>query len=849
MMSFGRFLAPRAIKDAALQEAVEITERWDVPHEVVVGGKTVPVPADLDDRTPRWQGMRNGRRIAGRLLLSDKDDGAPTPAAPLAFATLPVVTICSMVLASVFPPLAFVGVLACLASLWLIWRAASGRWALLAAVFAAVAALGDHFFAFASSVSGFPTPLLPVLVGGIIALALLLKLFTAEMGWSHAARLALRFVAAIAAVFVVARFVPGWAHGAWLFAPLLSLPLMQAWLTRQEWATEVAWQDIASAGETATGNIYGHAEARLAQAQQAVRNGGPLLVLGTATGFLSSRLDGYAPDAGLPFGMTEVDLGTHLMLVGETGSGKTCCLRRLIAQWAQFQLGGMLVLDGKGQLAAELRGLRGYTVIEPGVRFGLIEGLDENDLVEAIAGVAINRDKTGEGSAGFFQVNGQSVLYQGAVLLRALVEHKPDEWKWTLLALHDLLSGVMGSNGVEKIEALLNALDGFNSGHRGRQIVFANAVKYFAEIAPGMDHETKANIWSTIHGWLSPIFEHEALVDWSQTEHGVDISQIAWGAMFGVALPQAKYGRAGVLIQTLIKQRVYAMLRERGDGWRKLGQKQVLFVVDEAQELVGAGDAQFLPIARSLGGACVYASQSINAFFSRLGAGNRDAALAWLGNLVSQLIMHSTPDTMKWISEALGTTWRPHFPATGGYIRMDKSVANKAGSALCDPSHPAAKTMRWLRWHGAGKFALAYKGTTAGAKAATPDQRQLTFAAVEQVKWEDGPLMTPAEVDSKLATPFTAIAQVRRGGVRRRDVIRLQPMFEFPADLLDSGDGQDTKGGVATAKTVDKAPMADVERGIRGPKPAVSEAAKPAAPAPGVEQEPKPKKAEEAVKP
>lgn len=820
MISFGKFLAPNAVRDASWREASEITERWDVPHEVVIDGKTVPVPSDLDDTKPRWLGMRNGRRIAGRLLLEDMWSGAPSPAVPLAFGALPVIVIVGMLLASVIPPLTFVGVIAADAALWVIWRSAGKGWAALSTIFVGVAVLGPHGVTAALGALPISSPLIPII--GVCALAVVgLALYIHGDVSTHVLRLVQMFICAMIAVLVVVHFTPAWLHGLLVFMPLTALPVMYAWLSRQEWATELALQDIASSGETRTSSPA-HIGARKAQAETAVRDGGPLIILGEPTGFMSDRQDGYAPDAGMPFGMSPADLRTHLAVIGETGSGKTSgILRVLIAQWAREQLGGLLVLDGKGQLASELRGLRRYKVIEPGVELALIEGLDENDLVEAIASVAVNRDKAQEGSSGFFQVNGQSVLYQGAVLLRALVRQRHDKWQWTLGCLHDMLSDITGSNGKEETEKLTSMVSGYIAEHPGAQITFNNAIKYFSDIAPVMDPQTRANIWSTIHGWLSPIFEHQELVSWSRNEHGVDISKISRGGMFGVALPAAKFGRAGVLIQALIKQRVFAILRARGDGWREQGEKQILFITDEAQELVGAGDEQFLPIARSLGGACVYASQSIDALKAKLGAGNSDAGTAWLGNLISQIVMHSTPQTMDWIAESLGRTRRPHFPTSGGYIRMERSVEQRAEAALYDASHPAASTMLRLRRAGAGSYQLGYKQTKTGQmKARQMTASRLQLQAVEQVSWEDGPLMTPAEVDAQLATPFVAIAQVRRGGVRRRDVIRLKPMFKFPADLL-GGSEEESDEQPTVLKMSGESGSNDDGQSIRAPKPEV----------------------------
>ena len=51
---------------------------------------------------------------------------------------------------------------------------------------------------------------------------------------------------------------------------------------------------------------------------------------------------------------------------------------------------------------------------------------------------------------------------------------------------------------------------------------------------------------------------------------------------------------------------------------------------------------------------------------------------------------------------------------------------------------------------------------------------------VTSVRWELKPLFDPDHAASLLASPFTAVAEVNRAGVRRRDIIKLNPMFAFP---------------------------------------------------------------------
>lgn len=84
------FLALTGLADRAAAHAHTIVDRWDVPHEVEIDGKTVPVPKDLDDRTPRMWGLADGRRITSLLTLDELGTGGPSPAIPLILALIPL---------------------------------------------------------------------------------------------------------------------------------------------------------------------------------------------------------------------------------------------------------------------------------------------------------------------------------------------------------------------------------------------------------------------------------------------------------------------------------------------------------------------------------------------------------------------------------------------------------------------------------------------------------------------------------------------------------------------------------------------------------------------------------------
>ncbi|MEW9503649.1 type IV secretory system conjugative DNA transfer family protein, partial [Jeotgalibacillus marinus] len=72
--------------------------------------------------------------------------------------------------------------------------------------------------------------------------------------------------------------------------------------------------------------------------------------------------------------------------------------------------------------------------------------------------------------------------------------------------------------------------------------------------------------------------------------------------------------------------------------WQKTGERPLLFLIDEAQEMIGVEDRRFLAVARGHGGACVYATQNIEAYTSRMGM---EAAISFMDNFRSKVVMIS----------------------------------------------------------------------------------------------------------------------------------------------------------------------------------------------------------------
>lgn len=177
-----------------------------------------------------------------------------------------------------------------------------------------------------------------------------------------------------------------------LFLAPAVLPLAWSWSQRRRRALLLLEQGNTRLLENTGELALGHIDARRVQAEMATADTSPLITLGDALGVQSAKSDAMAPDKGKQVVVSCRDLGTHLLTIGATGSRKTSAvLRPIVRDWAQSGYGGALVCDGKAQLAVEMAKAfqhLGFRLIDPLlVDVGLIEGLTPQEYVAAIMSV------------------------------------------------------------------------------------------------------------------------------------------------------------------------------------------------------------------------------------------------------------------------------------------------------------------------------------------------------------------------------------------------------------------------------------------------------------------------------
>lgn len=832
----------------SVADAFDKAGRHDVPEEVQehdYDGKPVfdedgkpkmkEVSRDLGDQKSRWWGARGGGRLAGHVMPEDLTQGSQSPVVPVMFMMLTFLSVVAafgmavggkeLNMLTALAAFAGAGLVVLMATLWHdigregIWRAS------IFSILVPFLGVKNAMLGTAGSLgpaAGIGMPSSMGMASIALALGAAALVAYAFLGDRDSTKSSLISFAKLASGFGVAAFVASLLPQ--ILQPIIwasvgcYVPLWHERKLRRGRAFQLGMLAAEYSGDDGTMSNSNVAE-REKQALAVEKDKSGFIELGTAMGIFTRYGDAYAPDKGLPVGLSPKDLGTHLHILGETGGGKTFNGMMVLAHgWILMRAGGLLVLDGKGSLPAAvlaaLVGLPNVLLIEPGVRLGLFEGLTPHDVGKALSDIAgaKKQEKTADNSD-FFNGHGKSMCLHLASVLFAIVQWnklmaknggQQREYFWTLSNYNALLAvlqedtpearlcldkakHVAGSmkEGDTAFNEMANDVHEamlYEYGPDGVSVLLQDAINYIELILWRMPDDTRGSIIGLVKGWISPLMEHEELRVWADEETGVDPTICLTGGYVGMCLPEFLYGEAGKLCQSFIRHRVMAGIRRRvkNKNWRAEGQTPVLFVVDEAQEMVTQADRDFLAVAREHGGACVYGTQSYSEYESRMG---KAAADAFLSNFLSQMVLPSTMShaTYEYISKRLPEgefiTW--DSGGTGRVIGFIQTLKKLGNHPMFDDNHPMRREFRKLRRKGAGQLRVPKRFQVLSAKATdhyhdmneVENVSHLHTPIVVSGKKEVRPLLMLQDC-AKYLNPQTAVVQLKRGGNARRDFIK-----------------------------------------------------------------------------
>lgn len=553
-------------------------------------------------------------------------------------------------------------------------------------------------------------------------------------------------------------------------------------------------------------------QAKLEQVGAAIEDKTPLITLGNSIGLLSDRRDVLAPShAGLPFGLSVSDLSTHLLALGATGSGKTAAvLRPVIGRWADVKAGGILVLDGKGVLPAEVADLPGFHVVTPGgVAYAPIENLGPDEVADSL----LEMFGSDEAADPFWQQAACEYIRSAAKTLALLVnreieleddlleahisaggqevdfEFPTPRWKWTLASLYEI--ALVPSVLAEVKKVIEGETDKEKADFAKLKGDYRRAYIDFSQTFPSLPEATRNSILQNANVWLGTLVNSSALAQWADCDTGVSIEDVLYGKKIGLLLPEFKFGRAGAVISNLAKRRFYEAVKRRGESWKNGDGTRVLLVVDECQALMTDGEAEILPIARSLGLSALFATQNVDGL--QIALKDKPALLEQiLGQFRSVIgLAVNTDATCQFLAGRLGATARPLYAEVPSPVA--DAAATVSGMQLAAGAYSAGTLMAsisstpeivGLRGRGLAGEAVDMLGKLA-EKAGLENAYKLLPAALRDgekagsAKIGTHENLTEKEVRNLTAQKFTALAVVNRAGVDRRDLIKLTPVFSF----------------------------------------------------------------------
>lgn len=276
--SFSSFMPLDRMRRDAMAETNAVSRRGDIPH----GKNTTP---DLDDMEGRFDLTPDGYRVSGRLFVDDMLHGTYSPVVPVWLGLLPFVLLVGTLLAKISPTLGWALIL-----LYGVFTIPMVGWGFILS------------FIVLGVVLGLAWTFLGGYISGIFLNAMALGSPESMQEFSK-----MRSILTGGGALIIPAF----------------LPLIYVGLRGYARA-----KDLRAQGHKANAASQGamaevHIEARRKQAHAAVRDKTPFVWLGEASGKATSKRDGFAPDAGKPFGQTIQDLKLHSMIMGASGTGKT----------------------------------------------------------------------------------------------------------------------------------------------------------------------------------------------------------------------------------------------------------------------------------------------------------------------------------------------------------------------------------------------------------------------------------------------------------------------------------------------------------------------------------------------
>ena len=415
------------------------------------------------------------------------------------------------------------------------------------------------------------------------------------------------------------------------------------------------------------------------------------LWIGQATGALAAMGHTAGLQSGSNITLNLSDAAKNILVLGETGTGKTTrIINHLVVQALDFDCGAF-IFDVRGdfsETAIQAAELTGKTVQRVGIGqlgVNLLEGLTA-DTAAGILEAAFKLLGQGEGDSGFW-VSLAVVRCKNAL---TVLETTPA--RYSLTGLYEYVFDDQSRRAIiEAASELLTDLQ-VRSADGDRQANLASrrikaALAYEQNVAANYSDKERSGVNRTIETALARFADPElqdafCCADGAQAR----IADVLDGAMFIVNVPREQFKAAARVVYLFLKERFFQALNTRAQmatGPQKT--RPVVFLCDEYQQIVSASDASFFDTSRALNVIGIVASQSVEAFQNAIGS--EAAASTLLANFTNLIAFRSTEKTMNYVAAKLGDVdvWKESYSV--GQSRSGFNMTTNESRSVSEHRH------------------------------------------------------------------------------------------------------------------------------------------------------------------
>ncbi|MCB4346860.1 type IV secretory system conjugative DNA transfer family protein [Burkholderia vietnamiensis] len=520
--------------------------------------------------------------------------------------------------------------------------------------------------------------------------------------------------------------------------------------------------------------------------------GAIFIEFGTATGYNSSIGDPFAPDRGLPFGVSDEDLKLHAMFFGSTGMSKTSSLMRPIVTEIGKTKAGLILLDGKGALPYEINSDKIKLIAPERVKhFNYVAGLEPTILAYTLL-TTFSPPTAGDHNAIFKEYSYIHAVY-AFIFRQSLIKHGiMNDSPITIKEIADLYMTPAKFDKDNKMQIVEHPLIQlfFQNEKAARDLdggdpTLNDAFNSYRNFLQSGDEE-REKISMSFTTWIVPFFQNKELYDWNNStsaQSEIHLPDLHNGAQFSLALPEKKFGLTGRAIYKFFQAQVLNNLYNRGEGWKARGEQHVFIIADECQDIFDNTTADAMAWLRGFGGSFIGATQNWESLVKAMG---EIAAKKLFDGFHTFGTFKSSKATYEVIANKMEKLKLYQEGGSAPILSYAATSTSNLANAIFDVTNPDRKLMRRVggtdmdALFGYDNSAINAVADIFGAKRndkLAQEDKIYQNSGLQFLKYSEQPISPFNEqTQAKLTGAFTGFFQVMRGGFPRRDVVECNPM-------------------------------------------------------------------------